>query len=74
MRLPVIELDEKTEDLIYDLYEIYKDLLVELDREEKDPKKIGEHLIIQTRNLECIILSSEEVSNLPRIKEEEAPI
>jgi len=60
--LPVIYPDDDLEDKVYTLYECYIDLLDELEDKEEDQKKKGEHLIIQTKDTEYVVVNDEEVN------------
>lgn len=73
LNLPLTSPDEKIEDKIYELYEIYIDILSDCEKKEKDKEKSGEHLVIQTKEGKCIIINGEEETSFENPKKEEKP-
>ena len=59
--LPIEFPDKDLEDKIYELYEMYIDLLMEFEEKEKDSRKRGEHLIIQTEADSYIVINDQEI-------------
>lgn len=62
--IPVEYPEKDLEDTIYDLYEIYTDLWMDLDEKVKDKEKKGQHLIIHAREGKCVIIAGQDISNL----------
>lgn len=61
LNLPIICPDDALEDKISTLYESYFDMLIEFEEKEEDPKKKGEHLIIQTKDARYVEINNEKI-------------